>query len=129
MNGVDIGGSYMVVVGFILATMALFGALWKIYKTVRIMDTRLTTMGQLLDALGPDRTIVEFVDQHDSQHDRLIIQEKAIAETARRIDHHGELLDEVVANTTAMRGAMEHTVERFDDLETWVRTTIEQPEG
>lgn len=93
------------------------GALWRIYAAVRTIDVRLGTIGALLVALGPDRTVGEFVRQHDRQRHRLTTHENAIANMTRRLDDHGELLDELVDNTSAMRQALEHTADRLDGIE------------
>lgn len=105
---------YLLAAGFVAATIGLFSGLWRIYRGVRVLDTRVSTVGLFLVALGPDRTVSEFVRQHDNQRARLITHEQAIAQNTdglvvvnRRLEHHGELLDELVANTSAMRGLME----------------------
>lgn len=111
----------LVIAGGLSVLVGGAGALWRIYAGVRTLDVRLGTIGALLVALGPDRTVGEFVHQHDRQLRRLTTHENAIDNMTRRLDHHGELLDELVTNTSAMRAALETTVSRHDDLEAWVR--------
>lgn len=112
----------LVLAGGLTVLVGGAGALWKIYTGIRTLDTRLGTIGALLVALGPDRTVGEFVQQHDRQLRRLTTHEQAIDNMTRRLDHHGELLDELVTNTAAMRAAVERVASRLDSLEVWARS-------
>lgn len=117
----------LIIAGGLSVLVAGAGALWRIYSAVRTIDVRLSTIGALLVALGPDRTVGEFVHQHDRQLRRLTTHENAIENMARRLADHGELLDELVGNTSAMRKAIEHTADRLDDIEAELTRSATEP--